>query len=298
MELSLNDSLRDKNNWKLYHLYTQRQYKACLSMVESQLQSSRGQCEYALYIKGLIMRILGNITESLQLFQAATAINAKSMNNLKQVARSLYLFGQYEASIAIFKKAEELTGGDWELWHNHGLCCEHLKRYKEAIECYQNANSIQKHDNTFIRMAKQLKKIPTAKVYWEQNMLDQSIETYKEALEFSPENPTLLTNLGLLYLRCGNYFDGFNFLGSSLSLHPTDNKTLLAAAAVIQNHQDMDAALTKYRICATTNPFCAELWSNIGMCFHSKNKYLESVATLKKALYFNPFDWCIAFNLG
>jgi Bardet-Biedl syndrome 4 protein len=47
-----------------------------------------------------------------------------------------------------------------------------------------------------------------------------------EALEFSPENPELLTTVGLLYLRLGENFRAFDFLGlarvlfRSVVIHP------------------------------------------------------------------------------
>ena len=39
------------------------------------------------------------------------------------------------------------------------------------------------------------------KVYTLQEKFQEAIDVYLEALEFSPENPELLTTLGLLYLR-------------------------------------------------------------------------------------------------
>jgi Bardet-Biedl syndrome 4 protein len=56
--------------------------------------------------------------------------------------------------------------------------------------------------------------------------------------------------------------------------------------------------LLKYRIAAVYNPDSAELWNNIGMCFFGKQKYVASVACLKRALYLDPFQWIAAFNLG
>ena len=34
------------------------------------------------------------------------------------------------------------------------------------------------------------------------------------------------------------------------------------------------------------------------MCFYGKQKYVASIACLKKALYLDPFQWIAAFNLG
>ena len=76
-------------NWKIYELYVSSQLLACLELIESQLYSCRGQCEFAIFVKGLIERNAGNISESLELFQASTALAPRSSkaSNLKQVAR-------------------------------------------------------------------------------------------------------------------------------------------------------------------------------------------------------------------
>jgi hypothetical protein len=34
------------------------------------------------------------------------------------------------------------------------------------------------------------------------------------------------------------------------------------------------------------------------MCFFGKHRYIASIACLKKALYLDPFEWIISYNLG
>lgn len=60
----------------------------------------------------------------------------------------------------------------------------------------------------------------------------------------------------------------------------------------------MDVALVKYRVAAVHTPNSAQLWNNIGMCFFGKQKYVAGIACLKRAIYFDPFEWIIAYNLG
>jgi len=283
-------------NWKIYELYVSSQLPACLQLIESQLYSCRGQCEFAIFVKGLIERNAGNISESLELFQASTALAPRSSkaSNLKQVARSLYLLGRYEAAISIYSKAQAMQAADgeeddWEIWHNLGLCFERLSRWSDCIDAYATANSVQQHDSTFMRLAR---------VYVKRREFAQAVETFKEALEFSPESPLLLTSLGLLYLRTGDHFNAFTTLGSSLSLEPTNPTTILAAGSIIQNNQDIEVALVKYRVAALQSPNSSQLWNNIGMCFYSKRKCVESVSALRRAIYLDPFDWAILYNLG
>lgn len=63
-----------------------------------------------------------------------------------------------------------------------------------------------------------------------------------EALELCPENPELLTTVGLLFLKLGNNTKAFEFLGNSLTYDPKSAKTILAAGSIIQDNQVRDGA--------------------------------------------------------
>ena len=82
---------------------------------------------------------------------------------------------------------------------------------------------------------------------------DEAVQVYLEALEFSPDNPEILTMVGLMYLRLGETFKAFDFLGNALTHNPRDAKTILAAGSIIQDNQDVDVALVKYRPPPTPN---------------------------------------------
>mmetsp|Transcript_15032 Transcript_15032/g.41072 ORF Transcript_15032/g.41072 Transcript_15032/m.41072 type:complete len:466 (-) Transcript_15032:165-1562(-) len=284
-----NPPLLEKRNWLLHTLYVRRDFDACLAALEEALHASRGMNEYALYIKALVKRRRGEIEESLQLFQAATCINPRNISNLKQVGRSLYLLGRHKAAIDVYDEAQRIAPGDWEIWHNKGLCFLYLKQYEQAIEALKRANSMQRHDATYVQLGK---------VYTLLEDYRSAIEVHLEALDFSPENPELLTTVGLLYLRMGENDKAFDYLGNSLTHDPRNPKTILAAGSIIQDHSDMDVALVKYRIAAVQTPNSAQLWNNIGMCFFGKQRYVASIACLKRALYLDPFEWIISYNLG
>ena len=78
----------------------------------------------------------------------------------------------------------------------------------------------------------------------------------------------------------------------------TNPKTISAAGSIIQDHNDMDVALVKYRVAAVATPNSAQLWNNIGMCFFGKERLVAAIACLKHALYLDPFEWIISYNLG
>ena len=282
---------RVKRNWQIYTLYAKGSHDDCLQVIEQQLNDCQGQAEYPLYVKGLILRERGQIQDSLQLFQAATVINPTNMANLKQVARSLYLLGKHQVAISVYDQTEKDSGksNDWEIWHNKGLCYMYLKRYEDAIKCFEKANQLQRHDTTFMQLAR---------VHTLVKQFEKAIEVYLEALEFSPENPELLTAVGLLFLRLGKNFKAFENLGNSLTHDPVNPKTILAAGSIIQDHGDFEVALKYYRISAIKTPNSAELWNNVGICFFDKEKYVAAIACLKRAVFLDPFAWLISYNLG
>jgi len=182
-----------------------------------------------------------------------------------------------------------LSPDDWEIWHNKGLCFLYLRQYDEALEAFTRANEVQRHDVTFLQLGK---------VHVLRENYKAAIDVYQEALEFSPENPEVLTTLGILYLRMGDSLRAFDHLGNSLTHNPRNPKTILAAGSIIQDHADMDVALVKYRVAAVHTPNSAQLWNNIGMCFFGKQKFVAAIACLKRALYLDPFEWIISYNLG
>ena len=282
---------RVKRNWQIYTLYAKGSHDDCLQVIEKQLNECQGQAEYPLYVKGLILRERGQIQDSLQLFQAATVINPTNMANLKQVARSLYLLGKHQVAISVYDQTEKDSGksNDWEIWHNKGLCYMYLKRYEDAIKSFEKANQLQRHDTTFMQLAR---------VHTLVKQFEKAIEVYLEALEFSPENPELLTAVGLLFLRLGKNFKAFENLGNSLTHDPVNPKTILAAGSIIQDHGDFEVALKYYRISAIKTPNSAELWNNVGICFFDKEKYVAAIACLKRAVFLDPFAWLISYNLG
>lgn len=288
-QLATKSTLRMKQNWYIHMCYTRKDYNECLKVIEEQLRACNGQSEYPLYVKALILRQQGRIEESLTTFQAALCMNPLNVNNLKQVGRSLFLLGKHKTALDVFEEAEKLSPEDREILHNKGMCFLYLKQYENAIECFENANSIRRHEATYSQLGR---------AYRLMGNEEDALRVYQDTLEIVPESSEILTTVGLLYLKMGNNTKAFEYLGNSLTYDPKNPKTILAAGSIIQDNQDMDVALVKYRIAATQTPNSPQLWNNVGMCFFGKGKYVAAVSCLKRAVYLAPFEWIISYNLG
>lgn len=280
---------KESRNWLIFILYVRNEFDECLKVIEDIIKESNNRNDVASYIKGLILRSRGEVIKSLEVFKWSQRLNPVSMEVVKQVGRCLHLIGRSKSAIDVYDQALKLSPDDWEIWHCKGMCHTHRNELDDALESFHSANLIQKHDVTFIQQGEILLRKEDYK---------SAIDVYLEALEFSPENPELLTTLGLLYLRLSENLKSFQYLGNALTLDPVNTKALLATGSIIQDRSDHDAALLKYRIIAVHNPNSAQLWNNIAMCFFGKGKYVATIACLKKAQYLDPFEWIIAYNLG
>ncbi|KAL4234073.1 Bardet-Biedl syndrome 4 protein [Mactra antiquata] len=279
----------ERRNWLIHLHYVRKEYEQCKQLIKEQLGESGGMCEYAVYVQALILRMEGKIQESLELFQTCALLNPNSGENLKQVARSLFLLARHKAAIDFYNEAEKLSANDWEICHNKGVCFMYLREMDKAKEALQKAIGFKRHEISYVMLGK---------IHLIANDIQGAIEVYKGAVEFSPENPDMLTTLGLLYMQIGQYQKAFENLGNAMTYDPMHVKAIMAAGSMMQSHGDFDVALTKYRVAAVSTPESPPLWNNIGMCFFGRKKFVAAISCLKRANYLAPFDWKILYNLG
>jgi Bardet-Biedl syndrome 4 protein len=173
--------------------------------------------------------------------------------------------GRHRAALEAYNDAARLSPRDWEIFHNQGVCYIHLKDYSQARECLRKAIQLNRAVVSFIHLGR---------VYLLQGETGMAQDLYRHAVEFNPENPDLMTTLGLLYLETSQPQKAMNLLGNALTYDPTHFKAILAAGSIIQGQGDYDVALTKYRTAIQAAPESPQLWNNIGMCFFGKGKHV------------------------
>ncbi|KAK3872538.1 hypothetical protein Pcinc_022383 [Petrolisthes cinctipes] len=216
----------ERRNWLIHLHYVRREFDMCKQLIREQLEETRGMCEYANYVQGLILRQEGKIQESFELFQLCNILNPSSVDNIKQMARALYLLGRHRLAVEAYLQAEDkLDKPDWELHHNLGVCYMHMKDYEGAREQLLFALEQNKHHQTFSTLAK---------IYLLENDIPSAINTYRAAIEYFPENSELHTTLGLLYMQLGKYQQAFEHLGTTLTFDPTNTRAILAAGSMMQ----------------------------------------------------------------
>ena len=112
-------------------------------------------CEYANYVQGLILRQEGKIQESLEQFQVCNILNPNSADNIKQMARSLFLLGRHKLAVEAYRQAESRSEEkDWEISHNLGVCHLYLREWDLAKQSLQESLELSKHEQTYVVLGK------------------------------------------------------------------------------------------------------------------------------------------------
>ncbi|KAK9304065.1 hypothetical protein QLX08_004443 [Tetragonisca angustula] len=281
----------ESKNWLLHRHYTRHEYKTCKILIDQELTKSNGHSEYANYLKGLILRREGKIQDSLNCFQAAYNINSTNVNNVKQIAKSFLIMGSHKHAVDIFLEAEKilLKTPDWEIYFNLGECYAKLNQLHEAKKYLRRSIELTKNELPYILLSR---------IYLLEDNVTEAQNAYTAALSENPESIEAATELGLLYLKIGDVQRAFQQFGTAIAHSPNCTKAMLPIAYIIQNHQEYDVALSKYKLAAQSIPESYILWNNIGMCFYSKQKYVAAISCLKRAHYLNSMAFLPAYNLG
>ncbi|XP_046662112.1 Bardet-Biedl syndrome 4 protein homolog isoform X2 [Homalodisca vitripennis] len=277
-------------NWLIHQRYVRKEFDICKLLIEEELQKTNGYNEYANYVLGLILRHEGKIQESMEYFKKCHSLNPRNIENIKQVARSLFLLGRHELAIEAYLEAEKTAESpDWNIYHNLGECYVRVEQYAKAREYLSRAVTLGKSETSYCALAR---------LYERDGDIRGAIDIYNTALGVYPGSSELAVELGLIHLRNGDYQRAVNWLGYALAHDGAYTQALQAMGTVIQKHGEFDTALAKYKMAAQYLPESPALWNNVGMCFFGKKKYIAAISCLKRAHYLAPLDWKSLYNLG
>nr|CAD7587070.1 unnamed protein product [Timema genevievae] len=134
----------ESRNWLIHIHYCRREFDVCRMYIQEELERSSRMAEYPNYIM-----------ESLEYFQTCHVLNPRSVDNIKQVARSLYLLGRHRLAVEAYLEAEAVaTKPDWAIYHNLGLCLVHVGEQAKAKDNFLRALQCSRQEETYMALAK------------------------------------------------------------------------------------------------------------------------------------------------
>uniref|UniRef100_A0A4Y0BPH9 TPR_REGION domain-containing protein n=1 Tax=Anopheles funestus TaxID=62324 RepID=A0A4Y0BPH9_ANOFN len=281
-------------NWLIHGLYTRKHFEQCKKLIDRQLAICYDK-QYLHYMKGLILREENNPTEAVHCFQQAIALNKNEPENYKELAKTLYSMGKYRNALEVFLKAETLLERpDHEIYHHIGeLYYKNFGHPKagigEAKEYLKQAITCGKHVESYKILAE---------IYIEEGDSIKAIEMIENCLQITQDDVSLMTQIGILYLKINEYQRAFEKLLDATATDSKHTNALLALGSILQSKNDIDGALNKYKRIPTLSDETSEVWSNIGLCFFKKQKFIATISCLKKAVWVSPLNFNALYNLG
>ncbi|XP_035906861.1 Bardet-Biedl syndrome 4 protein homolog [Anopheles stephensi] len=281
-------------NWLIHGLYTRKHFEQCKKLIDRQLAICYDK-QYLYYMKGLILREENSPTEAVHCFQQAIALNGKEPENYKELAKTLYSMGKFRNALEVFLKAETLLERpDHEIYHHIGeLYYKNFGQPKagvgEAKEYLKQAITCGKHVESYKILAE---------IYIEEGDSIKAIEMIENCLQITQDDVSLMTQIGILYLKINEYQRAFEKLLDATATDSKHTNALLALGSILQSKNDIDGALNKYKRIPNLPEESSEVWSNIGLCFFKKQKFIAAISCLKKAVWVSPLNFNALYNLG
>ncbi|XP_058828963.1 Bardet-Biedl syndrome 4 protein homolog [Topomyia yanbarensis] len=281
-------------NWLIHCLYTRKDYSLCRKLIDRQLTISYDK-EYLFYVKGLILRDEENPTEAINCFQQAIISNKKNAENYNELAKTFFAMGRFKQALEVFLKAETLLERpDHEVYHYIGeLFHRNFGQPKagiaEAKEYLKQSVMCGKHVDSYKILAE---------IYIDEGDNVKAIEMIESCLQLTQDDVALMTQIGILYLKINEYQRAFEKLLDAISIDDKCATALLGLGSILQSKNDIDGALNKYKRISNLPDEGSEVWSNIGLCFFKKQKYIAAISCLKKAVWVAPLNFNALYNLG
>ncbi|XP_001653286.2 Bardet-Biedl syndrome 4 protein homolog [Aedes aegypti] len=281
-------------NWLIHELYTRKDFALCKKLIDRQLTINYDK-EFLYYTKGRILRDEDKSTDAINCFQQAILANKKNSQNYKELAKTLFAMGRFKQALEVFLKAETLLERpDHEVYHHIGeLFYRSFGQPKaglaEAKEYLKQSIMCGKHVDSYKILAE---------IYIEEGDNLKAIEMIESCLQISQDDVALMTQIGILYLKINEYQRAFEKLLDAIAIDDKCTTALLALGSILQSKNDIDGALNKYKRISNLPDEGSEVWSNIGLCFFKKQKYIAAISCLKKAIWVAPLNFNALYNLG
>lgn len=284
------DNAFNSMNWLVHQYFVRQEYTECLNIFSQYSKKNSGtESPYSLLIRGLIKRSGGFINESVSLFKQSYSLNQNSIYIMREIGKNFLLLGKFKMAIEIFDSILLKQENDWNSYYQKGICYMNLGQYREANEMVDQALNLTTSEAIIVQQGK---------LALLENNTEQAISKYEDALKYSPNNAELLTAIGSLYLKHDDSDKAFDYFNQAMKIDTKYSNALLGIASIYQFQGEFEKALVQYKLSSFTNPNSPLVWNNLGLCFFAKGKNIAATTCLKKAIYFDPFEWIIAFNLG
>ncbi|CAD8140567.1 unnamed protein product [Paramecium octaurelia] len=209
---------------------------------------------------------------------------------LTQICNTLKTLNQYEDAIECYNEAISINPKDEDAWYSKGLALFKLNQFEEAIECYNEAISIKpKYLYAWYDKGLALFKL---------NQFEEAIECYNEAISIKPKYLYAWYDKGLALFKLNQFEEAIKCYNEAISINPKYDNAWHNKGSTLFNLNQFQEAIQCYNEAISINPKYDNAWHNKGSTLFNLNQFEEAIQCYNEAISINPkFHWAFE-NIG
>lgn len=135
-------------------------------------------------------------------------------------------------------------------------------------------------------------------------MEEEAFNTCKKALQKSPENQFLISNLIISLINLGNYEYAITYLENILKTYPKNPYFWKLMGDVLYEVENNEVAIDSYKRALKlekapfVDDFKIDVYTAIADCHYEEENYVEAANNYRRALKYNPMDPYLLMSLG
>lgn len=230
-----------------------------------------------LELLGELLLIQDNVSESLEAFQKAIAINADQHLSLGYLGCLTGNDKKTEEAIKIVVGKIEKNPTHLDLLNDYGKILLRAEKYEEALVQFQKAlDANPQYISAKINMTDALANL---------NKADQAIEVL---LGIGNKSPRIFFALGEIFYKTGRLYLAFKAYNKAAVLYPTYPRMHAKITELSNYMRKLDTLIDLHERFVNTNPNFPDLHAKLGNFYHLAGKSELAIEEFKKALEINP----------
>lgn len=226
-------------------------------------------------------------------------------NKLLILALENHKSGNFSTAGDYYKKALDQNPSDHICLYYYGLLCFELKKIEDAIKLISKSIAINPLPEAYLDLAD---------IYNGNEDNKNAIKFYKKAIEFFPDDDSLLYNLGVSLIKEKAPDEAVNYLQEAYKITPDNEEVILALATALHNSGSVNESAKYYLEAIKLNPKIFSAYLNLGNLYltNSLNMDVEeetdetiqlkninkAIDYLTKAIVLNREDPAIHYHQG
>jgi len=241
-------------------------------------------------ILGACYKALGQLEESVRMFETAIVIKPDYAEAYKNLGISLKSLGHLDVAVKNFKQAIMIESRYADAYYNLAITLKELGQLNDAVKSYEklltlNPNFAEAHNN----LGNALKDL---------KHLDDAVISYKKAITINPNFAEAHNNLGNALKDLKHLDDAVISYKKAITINPNFAEAHYNKGIVLKKLRKLDDAVKSFNKAITLKPGFAEAHNNLGSSFYGLGQFSEAIECFDRVFAINTNSAEAHNNLG